>query len=124
MRTSPSGSQPTQSGARNDAQILHIRNEIIKSRNVRASLVDQRNRIMRQRDSLALIQSTLEQLNRSYDADLKSYQLLREKLQEAKYSSRMIAMTDRFGSSNRHTLRRRPLKNWPSSSWPCRPSSD
>jgi polysaccharide biosynthesis transport protein len=75
---------PLRVAPRNDAQILSIRNEINKSRNVRASLIDQRQKIMRQRDSLALIQSRLEQLNRTYDADLKSYQLLREKLQEAK----------------------------------------
>jgi uncharacterized protein involved in exopolysaccharide biosynthesis len=82
-RSRPTASQP-KAAPRNDAQILNIRNEINKNRNVRASLADQRNKITRQRDSLALIQSRLEQLNRSYDADLRSYQLLREKLQEAK----------------------------------------
>jgi succinoglycan biosynthesis transport protein ExoP len=82
-RSKPATSQP-KAAPRNDAPIQSIRNEIGKHRNIRASLVDQRQKIMRQRDSLALIQSKLDQLTRTSDADAKSHQALQEKLQEAK----------------------------------------
>lgn len=79
----PVGSN-AQSNYKNENQIQSKRNEINRNRNIRANLVEQKEKILRQRDSLVAMQNKLEQFNRNYETDLKSYNMLREKLEEAK----------------------------------------
>jgi uncharacterized protein involved in exopolysaccharide biosynthesis len=67
-----------------ESQIQVKRSEIYRNRSMRENLVDQKGKILRQRDSLVGMQSKLEQLNRDYETDLKSYQLVRDKLEQAK----------------------------------------
>jgi uncharacterized protein involved in exopolysaccharide biosynthesis len=82
------GSVPTSGNAPGnylgESQIQIKRNEINRNRSMRENLVDQKGKILRQRDSLVGMQSKIEQLNRDYETDLKSYQLVRDKLEQAK----------------------------------------